>query len=195
MTLPAILCKTYFVKDLTVIPFTIDFAKIMRAKKLKLSPKGSVLSNTPSRTRILHTLLAKSGVKYNAAESVRDLGVAYTAGTRRPTSILLERLREVKNRILKVKHIASASISRLARKLFTGAAYAAATWGHQSSGLSPNQVADLEKQALDCTGLSVGRCRTTSLVVCFGLQGNPMLALSLTLFLLGFTSSPLVTVI
>ena len=92
-----------------VTPFTIDFAKRMRAKKLILSSKGSVLSNTPNRTRILQSILAKSNVLYNAADSARDLGVEYTAGTRRPKAIILTRLRKVKHRILKIQQISRIS--------------------------------------------------------------------------------------
>ena len=50
----------------------------------------------------------------------------------------------------------------------------AATWGHQQCGFSPNQVVQLERDALACSGLPRGRCRTISLVVIYGVHGTPI---------------------
>ena len=155
-----------------VAPFEDDFAEAMSNKKLKLSHKGSVVSNTENRTKIAQRILKQSNIVYNAEQSARDIGLSYTAGAQRPKKILCTRLKKVKSRILKIKHIAK--VSRMAKKLFTGAPFSAATWGHQQCGFSPNQVVQLERDALACSGLPRGRCRTISLVVIYGVHGTPI---------------------
>ena len=155
-----------------VIPFEEDFAEAMKRKKLKLSSKGAVVSNTVKRTRIAQRILLQSGIQYNVDDSARDIGLTYTAGAKRPKKIFCARRKNVKSRILKIKQIAK--VSRMAKKLFTGAAYSAGTWGHQQCGFSPNQLVDLERDALACSGLPRGRCRTISLVIIYGVQGTPV---------------------
>ena len=156
-----------------VVPFTLDFAQTMVKKnKLVLSPKGCVVSNTTKRAKLIAKELKQSGLEYNAAGETRDLGVTYAGGASRPSSLIGKRIGKVRNRIAKIKNIAK--VSRLARKLYTGSAFSAATWGNEVAGLSPNQVVVLERQALACTGITAaGRCRRTSLVVAYGLLSTP----------------------
>ena len=103
----------------------------------------------------------------------RDLGVTYAAATKRPVKQLSARLSKTRKfRIKKISRLAS--VSRNARKLFTGSAYAAATWGHQATALSDSQVIALERDALNCAGIKTsGRCRTMGLLVAYGKLGTP----------------------
>ena len=58
-----------------------------------------------------------------------------------------------------------ATINRKARKLFTGSAFAMATWGHQASAISEAKMLGLEREALACSGINpAGRCRTVAFV-------------------------------
>ena len=67
-----------------------------------------------------------------------------------------------------------ARICRAARKLYSGSAFSAATWGHQSCGLSDSTVLPLERNALSSTGIKPeARCRTIALAVSFGVLGTP----------------------
>ena len=60
----------------------------------------------------------------------------------------------------------------------------AATWGHSAAGLTPTAIVKLEQQALSCAGLAKeGRCRTTGLVVHYGLMGGPMAQIIREVFL------------
>ena len=68
-----------------VIPFTRDFVSAMKRKKLKISNKGAVVSNTFNRTKNLNKLLIKGDINYNQARSTRDLGISYTAAASRPS--------------------------------------------------------------------------------------------------------------
>ncbi len=62
----------------------------------------------------------------------------------------------------------------MARKLFQGAAYSAATWGHQGSGCPEHMLLKLEVDAAKATGITPqGRCRFMSLCVAYGPRGHP----------------------
>ena len=93
-------------------------------------------------------------------------------GNGRPASILKARFAKSKQRHIKISRLAK--IVRKARKLFTGSAFSAATWGHQAAALSEAQLLDVERAALASTGITKeGRCRTIALLVAFGLLGPP----------------------
>ena len=155
-----------------LVPLAMDFAQQVIAKKLKLSTKGVVVANSAKRAKILSKELASYGIVMKPALPSRDLGITYAAGSRRPAVILDKRLHNVRKRILKIKNLAK--ISKNAKKLFSGSAYAAATWGHQAAGLVPSQLLRLERQALDATGISAhGRCRLIAVTTVYGLQGTP----------------------
>ncbi len=77
-----------------------------------------------------------------------------------------------KNRITSISKLAR--VSRQARKLFSGSAFASATWGHQASGISDSNLIALERDALACTGIiPQGRCRTVALAISYGILGTP----------------------
>ena len=154
-----------------LLAITTDFAEIVARKNLKLT-KGQIVASTLHRAKILAKSLSVFGLTYTPSTSSRDIGVSCTAGSSRPGQLLSTRPRAVKKRISKVKNLAR--VSRTARKLFNASAYPAATFGHPACGLTPDQLLKLERNALSCTGISPhGRCRETSLVVAFGLQGTP----------------------
>ena len=105
-------------------------------------------------------------------KSVHVIWEYHTMQLRQTRTNNRQRFRNGKKRISKIKGIAK--VSRMARKLFTGSGFAAASWGHQSAGTTPTQLAIFERQALACSGLpTYGRCRLISLSVIYGINGTP----------------------
>ncbi len=95
-----------------------------------------------------------------------------SATASRPSNLVHKRNIKAKHRIKKIAKIAR--ISRKARKLFSGSAFSAATWGHQASGFSDSRISALESDALACTGINPsGRCRTIALAISYGILGAP----------------------
>ena len=155
-----------------LVPYSLEFARRMAKKKLTLSAKGSICCNSVARAKILAVELAQYSLIYQVDSQVRDLGITYSAGTARPKNMLLKRFAKVKKRILKIKSIAK--ISKMAKKLYTGSAFAASTWGHQCCGVTPAENLTLKREALACSGIpAAGRCRLTSLIIIHGMHGNP----------------------
>ena len=66
-----------------------------------------------------------------------------------------------------------AIVSRRAKKLFTGSAFSAGTWGHQASAASALRVLQLERASLTCTSIKpYGRCRAIALAIACGVLGT-----------------------
>ena len=97
--------------------------------------------------------------------------MTFAAGRLRPSKLTNSRFPKSEHRINRIANIAR--VTRAARKMFTGSAFAAATFGHQAGGVSNSQVVTLERAALACSGLSPkGRCRTIALCAVFGINGS-----------------------
>lgn len=106
------------------------------------------------------------------AHHARDSGVTHACGKRRPNNLLSGRTVKSKAGMKKLTKLATAS--RRARKLFTGSAFAMATWGHKTYAIYGSKMFELERDALACSGIDpAGTCRTTALVVGYGVQGTP----------------------
>ena len=117
----------------------------------------------------MNKLLIKGDINYNQA---RDLGISYTAAASRPSELSRARFIKTRERIQKNKQIAN--ISRMAKKLYAGSCFSASTWGHQSAGVTTNEMIAIERNALACSGVSPrGRCRLVSLSVIYGPGGTP----------------------
>ncbi len=102
----------------------------------------------------------------------RDLGITIRAGIEKTVKQL--RVRSKNTKISRKRIHKIANISRMARKLFQGSAYSAATWGHQGSGCPEHLLLKLEVDAAKATGITPqGRCRFISLCVAYGPRGHP----------------------
>ena len=52
--------------------------------------------------------------------------------------------------------------------------FSSTTWGHQGSSLSESTTLQLERDALQCTGITeAGRCRAWGLTAAYGVLGTP----------------------
>ena len=148
------------------------FKIIVHKLKLRLSPKAALVTNNNLLSRRLNAKLSAHGLRFVIAHHSRDLGVTTTAGKSRPGHLQRGRQLKSKHRIKKISKIAR--LSRNARKLFQGSGFAMSTWGHQASAISEQKMRELESDALACTGIrSGGRCRTTALMIAYGVQGTP----------------------
>jgi hypothetical protein len=112
------------------------------------------------------------GPKFVSSMHARDLGISHSAGKCRPNVLPKRSLTQSKFRIKTIVGIGK--ISRKARKLHTGSAFAMSSWGHQAAGLSDHQMIEMEGDALSCTGINQsGRCRAIALFVSLGFNGTP----------------------
>jgi len=162
---------TFEVED-TLLSAMAAFKQIVHNLKLRLSSKAAIVTSCRRLGKSLNAKLAKLGLKFVIAEHSRDLGVTTTAGKARPNHIQKQRQIKSKHRIFRISKIAR--LSRSARKLFQGSGFAVSTWGHQASAISDIKMRELESDALACTGIrSGGRCRTSALLVAYGVQGTP----------------------
>ncbi len=137
-----------------------------------MSPKAVLVASVWKLAKLLQKELADHGIIFSISKIARDLGVTSTAAASRPSNLVHKRNIKAKHRIKKIAKIAR--ISRKARKLFSGSAFSAATWGHQASGFSDSRISALESDALACTGINPsGRCRTIALAISYGILGTP----------------------
>ena len=138
-----------------------------------MSDKSKITSNDCKLAESIQSHLSKEGHVYQVASTVKHLGIQYNSARKRPVSILSSRFKKTRKRFLKSKMIAS--VSRKAKRLYAGSCFPSATWGHQSAGISPTQLEDLELNALSCAGnRAPGSCRFFSLLLAYGLNGQPL---------------------
>jgi hypothetical protein len=155
-----------------VIPAVTLFGEQASLMGLGLSPKASIVASHDGLAVSAQKELATYGMTFQVERESRDLGISHAGGNRRPFKLLNTRYRKRVNKNLKIKSIAK--ITRKARKLYTGSGYSSSTWGHQACGFSDTMIINLERDALNSTGIKqAGRCRAVALIVAFGIQGNP----------------------
>ena len=157
----------------TLAACLIQFAKCVRRLNLSLSPKAVLAVSDFKLGKSLQKELELHGIFFNIAsrQGARDLGVSHSAGTSRPATILVNRKTKIIQRKNRINNIAK--ISRRAKILYTGSALPAETWGHQASGLSPSHILAIERDAIRCTGIGTGYCRTIALRVFYGPYTTP----------------------
>jgi len=155
-----------------LVPAMISFQEIVKQLRLRLSPKASIVTSNNKLTFALIKELKAYGLNFLNVKHARDLGITQAAGARRPKELLHDRLNKSKSRIMKISKIAK--ISKKSRKLFSGSAFAVATWGHQAAGIAESRIVQLERDALACSGIKPsGRCRTFALLSTYGVLGTP----------------------
>ena len=155
-----------------LLPAMLAFKKKVGKLKLTLSRKAVIVTSEVKLTNLLIKKLSAHGLFFLKASNARDLGVAQAGGKYRPSQALHQRLRQSRNRVRKNSKLAK--VSRASRKLYSGSAFAMATWGHQAAGIAETQMLALERDAIASTGITAaGRCRTIGLVVAYGVLGTP----------------------
>jgi hypothetical protein len=156
-----------------LVPAEVSFARKVRKLRLSLSPKAALSSSSPALQKLLARELSSYGLKFIQKKAARDLGISSSSGKCRAPEIINQRFSNSTNRIHRISKLAK--ISKKARVLFSGSAYSANTFGHQSCGLSDMQTRTLERDALACSGIPrAGRCKTFALAVAYGLLGSPV---------------------
>ena len=155
-----------------VIPSAVKFNDLVREMKLTLSPKACVAASSDKLAHVLKGELSTYNTVFQVDQEARDVGVTFAAGIERPYTLVKHRFVKARSRNTRIEHIARHS--RFARKLFSGSAFSASTWGHQGTSISNSMMVELERRALAATGIKpAGRCRAISLIVAYGVQGTP----------------------
>jgi len=155
-----------------LVPTVSTWAEGVNKLKLTLSSKGCIVTSCPKLSKLLRKELLSYGLEYQVETGARDLGVTHTSGATRPIQISKSRFLKAKSRVKKINSLAK--ISRMSRKLFSGSAYSAASWGHQAAAFSEECILKLERQAASASGITEqGRCRCLALLVTYGLNGTP----------------------
>ena len=150
----------------------VDFRKFVHKLRLKISPKSTVVTSSEKLTKAICDELHSLGWQIKADRVTRDLGITFGAGNKKTGKQL--RVRNKNTKISRQRIHKIANMSRMARKLFQGSAYSAATWGHQGSGCPEHLLLKLEVDAAKATGITPqGWCRFTSLCVAYGPRGHP----------------------
>ena len=155
-----------------IVPAVATFGDVARSLKLSLSPKAAITASTPKLALLLQKEMSGYNMTFKIDQKARDVGITHTAASSKPNKLVKNRFDNRKHKHSMTKRIAS--ISRQARKLYSGSIFSSSTWGHQGSSLSENQMLQLERTALQCTGITeAGRCRAWGLFAAYGVLGSP----------------------
>jgi hypothetical protein len=173
-----------------VVRCALAFAKVVYARKFKLSPKSAIVASSLKLGRLIAAELATYGIIVQVLVATRDVGVMFTAGVWRCTSGGNSRMAKAVKRTKRIANIAK--VTRSARKLFVSGAYPQATWGHQCVGIAPTQVLALRRLAASSTGVSVKsqRCLNSCVAICFGKRSDPWQSIVKELVLLWMKLMP-----
>eukprot|EP00972_Heterocapsa_arctica_P021237 3125767-Heterocapsa_arctica.AAC.1 len=116
-------------------------------------------------------MLANRGIQVKVANTVRDLGIDATLGTRRSTPTSRARTGKSFRRMVKIKVLGK--FNKKAAKLLQTGARPQATWGHQARGTPPSVLQTLRGKMAIAAGLKAGGCSSTALFLSCGLAGDP----------------------
>ena len=146
---------------------------IVVKRKFTLSDKSAVVANDNKLALSVARELKDYDMVVQTPNSTRDVGVMFTAGVFRDTSLCKVRAGKATIRISRISKVVK--VSRAARKLFTSGAYPQGTWGHQCVGMSPMQVRAIRRLASSSTGVATRsqRCLTSCIFICFGMRADP----------------------
>jgi len=147
--------------------------RIVVKRKFKLSLKSAAVASDRKLAGRVAEELAYYGIAVQVCDATRDVGVMFTAGVARNTSLARKRMTKASRRAQRIVRVAQ--VTRSARRLFTSGAYPQAVWGHQCVGVSGAIVRSLRRMAASTTGISQQsqRCLTSVIFVCFGKWGDP----------------------
>ena len=106
------------------------------------------------------------------ATHCRDLGITLQLAGRRQTGLARSRLAAGTARLKRIAKLAQ--VSKRARRLAVPAGLSKACWGQAASGMTPSSIDRLRTVLAAATGInSPGRCRTTAIVLGYGLRQDP----------------------
>ena len=140
--------------------------------RCRISPKSTIVGK-PSIAKRIQRGLALRGIQVKIATEGRDLGVGTTAGIRRTSGILKQRIASARGRTKRIKLINR--INKNAGKLFNSGSWPQASYGKEAMGVTPGDIKQLRTMAADAvTGDANGKCPTTAIWLCLGEKMDPI---------------------
>jgi len=138
----------------------------------KISKKSVILTNAPEVAKAVKDRLALRGILITHVKAAKDLGVVSTAGVRRYSLFLRERLSKARNRSEKIRSLVK--VDGNAKRLFTTGAYPQGTYGAVAQGYDPTTITALVRMAHQCVSSDAGgQCATTNIVLTLGMRNHP----------------------
>ena len=129
----------------------VKWAKSSAKLKLVLSNKSAVVCGSSKLAKCVVRELAQLDINLEHRTFARDLGINFTGGKVRATSIISSRFVKANLRTQKVAQLAKSS--RTAKKLFRSGVYPQCTWGHEATGFTSTQAKNLRRMASSSTGI------------------------------------------
>ena len=120
------------------IQATRSFVVGVQRLRLNISAKSTIVSSSPAIARSIGSSLQQLGVHVAISDNCRDLGVNYSACSKRNDSIMKQRLDKVSNRVKKVRGFTG--VVRAARKLGKSGVMPQACWSADVMGLTHAQI-------------------------------------------------------
>ena len=161
--------------DLTiqVLEAMRSFSGIANKLKLVLSDKGQLVCSDTRQGAKVAKSLSKLGIPVTHVYQARDLGVVNAAGKHVRRLGARARITATRQRVAAIKNLSR--ISPMARKLYSGSAYSASTWGHMSRLLSTSTILQIERDAANSSGIKIaGRNLFMTNVVAYGKSSHPV---------------------
>ena len=151
----------------------LSFAYSMRALRLVISNKSTVVASDHELARSIATVISKhSGVKLSVANTARDLGICNNPTGKRSVRLQVQRLTKAKSRLRRIAPMSR--VIRRARLLATTGAFPQALWGQSSIAVSNSTLAALRTAAAAASGIGGhGRCATTAIALAYGPDQDP----------------------
>ena len=151
----------------------VKWAKSSTKLKLILSSKSTVVCGSSKLAKCVVKELAQLDINLEHRTFARDLGINFTGGKVRATSLICSRFAKAKLRTKKVAQLAKSC--RTAKKLFRSGVFPQSTWGHEATGFTSTQAKNLRRMASSSTGIRAGgRCSTTAIFICYGHRNDPL---------------------
>ena len=152
----------------------------MRVLKLSISPKSVIVASSIAlANQLAKTIYLYTGKQLQTAQYTRNLGVVYSASTRRRAVLQNKRHSKSFKRMRRISSLAKA-VSK-ARGLLQTGALPQGLWGHQNLGVSPTAMKAIRTNAAAATAIGGhGRCATTALALTLGHDKDPAVTTALS---------------
>ena len=159
---------------------SISLIGSMRVLKLAISPKSVIVASSATLAKQLAKIIyLHTGMQLQTAQYTRNLGVVYSASSRRRAVLQNKRHAKGIRRMKKISKLAKA-VSK-ARGLLQTGALPQGLWGHQNLGISPTAMKTIRSNAAACTAIGGhGRCATTALALSLGHKNDPAITTALS---------------
>ena len=154
--------------------------------------KSVITASHPGLAEVIQKELAAQGVHFRAVGTARDLGVDTGRLGARVQPIMKTRFGKFARRAARLRVFQSflkksSPALRRSKQLWSGGVLAVARYGQAAFGVSPSSMVRLRLGSLACCGITGQHlCPTTAIHLCFGVDGDPLVAYLKDLFMQWF---------